>query len=41
MRHSDEVVVMANGQTITKGKPEEVRADKRVIDAYLGGGGEE
>jgi neutral amino acid transport system ATP-binding protein len=39
MRHSDEVVVMANGQTIVKGTPEEVRADKRVIDAYLGGGG--
>jgi neutral amino acid transport system ATP-binding protein len=39
MHHSDEVVVMANGQTIVKGTPDEVRADERVIDAYLGGGG--
>jgi neutral amino acid transport system ATP-binding protein len=40
MNHSDEVVVMANGETVMKGKPEEVRSDQRVIDAYLGGGGE-
>jgi branched-chain amino acid transport system ATP-binding protein len=36
MGHSDEVVVMALGQVLTKGAPEEVRADERVIDAYLG-----
>ena len=40
MNHSDEVVVMANGQTVVKGPPEEVRSDQRVIDAYLGGGRE-
>jgi neutral amino acid transport system ATP-binding protein len=38
MNHSDEVVVMANGATIVKGPPGEVRKDERVIDAYLGGG---
>ena len=37
MNHADEVVVMANGATVIKGPPEAVRADKRVIDAYLGG----
>jgi neutral amino acid transport system ATP-binding protein len=40
MNHSDEVVVMANGETIVKGPPHEVRSDERVIDAYLGGGGD-
>ena len=39
MNHADEVVVMANGAVVIKGLPEDVRADKRVIDAYLGGGG--
>ena len=38
MNHSDEVVVMGQGQTILVGTPEEVRSDQRVIDAYLGGG---
>jgi branched-chain amino acid transport system ATP-binding protein len=36
MNHSDRVVVMANGRVITEGEPQEVRQDKRVIDAYLG-----
>ena len=38
MNHADEVVVMAQGDVIVKGPPHEVREDKRVIDAYLGGG---
>ena len=38
MGHSDRVIVMAEGRVISTGPPEEVRRDKRVIDAYLGGG---
>jgi neutral amino acid transport system ATP-binding protein len=38
MNHSDRVIVMAEGRVITDGTPDEVRADKRVIDAYLGSG---
>jgi neutral amino acid transport system ATP-binding protein len=37
MRHSDRVIVMAQGEVIAEGGPEEVRRDERVIDAYLGG----
>jgi neutral amino acid transport system ATP-binding protein len=36
MRASDRVIVMNDGQVITQGAPDEVRADERVIDAYLG-----
>lgn len=37
MNHSDRVIVMAEGRVIAAGEPHEVRADKGVIDAYLGG----
>jgi neutral amino acid transport system ATP-binding protein len=36
MRASDRVIVMNDGRVITHGSPNEVRADERVIDAYLG-----
>jgi branched-chain amino acid transport system ATP-binding protein len=37
MGRSDRVIVMAEGRVIATGTPEEIRRDKRVIDAYLGG----
>jgi ABC-type branched-subunit amino acid transport system ATPase component len=36
MRASDRVIVMNDGRVIAQGPPEEVRADERVVDAYLG-----
>ena len=33
---SDRVVVMDYGKVIGDGTPDEVRANQRVIDAYLG-----
>jgi ABC-type branched-subunit amino acid transport system ATPase component len=37
MSRADHVVVMAEGAVIAADRPERVRADPRVIDAYLGG----
>ena len=36
-RLCDPVIVMAGGTVLTQGTMEEVRRDKRVLDAYLGG----
>jgi branched-chain amino acid transport system ATP-binding protein len=36
MRHSDRIVVMAEGRVVMEGEPARVRSDQRVIDAYLG-----
>ncbi len=36
MRYSDTVVVMGEGRVLMSGTPDEVRADPRVIEAYLG-----
>jgi neutral amino acid transport system ATP-binding protein len=36
MRHSDRVVVMAEGRVVAAGTPAEVRSDERVVAAYLG-----
>jgi branched-chain amino acid transport system ATP-binding protein len=38
MGHSDRVIVMADGRVIAEGEPDDVRADQRVVDAYLGSG---
>jgi branched-chain amino acid transport system ATP-binding protein len=37
MRHSGRVLVMAGGSIVADGSPAEVRSDRRVLDAYLGG----
>jgi len=37
-RLCDPVIVMAEGAVLTEGKMAEVRADPRVLEAYLGGG---
>jgi len=36
-RLCDPVIVMSNGEKIAEGSPEEIKADERVLEAYLGG----
>ena len=38
---SDEIIVMSQGAVIIQGRPDEVRSDQRVVDAYLGTDDEE
>ena len=38
MELADPVVVLYQGHVLTQGSPEAVRADDRVVEAYLGGG---
>ena len=39
MEMADPIIVLNQGRVLVEGSPEAVRADDRVIDAYLGGGG--
>ena len=39
MSLADPIIVLDQGSVLTEGTPDEVRSDKRVADAYLGGGG--
>src|SRR5579884_2520417 len=38
MRHAEQVLVLAEGRIIAQGTPQQVAADQRVIEAYLGHG---
>jgi branched-chain amino acid transport system ATP-binding protein len=35
--HADDVIVLVRGEIIASGRPEEVRANARVREVYLGG----
>ncbi|MFP9060005.1 ABC transporter ATP-binding protein [Natrialbaceae archaeon A-chndr2] len=39
MNLADPIIVLDQGSVLTEGTPDEIRANERVIDAYLGGGG--
>jgi branched-chain amino acid transport system ATP-binding protein len=36
--HADDILVLVRGEIIARGRPEEVRANARVREVYLGGG---
>ncbi len=36
MAGSDVIVVLSSGEVIAEGKPEEIRQDRGVLEAYLG-----
>ena len=38
MRLCSSILVMAEGDILMRGAPEEIRSDPRLIDAFLGGG---
>jgi branched-chain amino acid transport system ATP-binding protein len=35
--HADDILVLVRGEIIARGRPEEVRANARVREVYLGG----
>ena len=37
MSLADNIYCLANGKLLAHGAPDEIRNDKRVIEAYLGG----
>jgi branched-chain amino acid transport system ATP-binding protein len=37
MRMCNPVIVMSEGRHLMEGTPDEVRSDRRVLEAYLGG----
>ena len=38
MSISDEIIVMAEGETLVKGSPEEIQKNPKVLNSYLGYG---
>jgi ABC-type branched-subunit amino acid transport system ATPase component len=36
MAFSDEIYVLADGQVIAQGTPDEIQKNRQVLDAYLG-----
>jgi branched-chain amino acid transport system ATP-binding protein len=36
MQLAESIFCLAHGQMLAKGTPDEIKKDKRVIDAYLG-----